>query len=92
MADIVPEIIKPYPELSAIYQLALAQPLSKYDLLCCGRDAFGLDIDIEPSADFESQPTLDGSKLRDLLKLEIPDWESMMSEIASDELYPKVIP
>ena len=92
MADIVFDIIKHHRELSGLYQLATVDPISKFELLCTARDAFGLDIEIEPDADFETKPTLDGSKLRGVLDLEVPDWKTMLTEIAADQLYAKIKP
>ena len=91
MAAVVFDIIERHPDLHGLYQLATPEPISKYDLLCCGRDAFGLDVEIERESSFESKPTLDGTKLRNLLDLKIPSWPEMMDEVAADELYPKVL-
>ncbi len=87
MCDVVARIITERPDLHGLYQLAVPEPISKYDLLCCARDAFGINVEIEPYADFVTRPTLDGSKLRAALDLELPGWPEMMAGLAADPLY-----
>jgi dTDP-4-dehydrorhamnose reductase len=87
MTEVVFDIIENHQDLSGLYQLATEAPISKYDLLCCARDAFALDIEIEPDSSFTIMPTLDGSRLRQALDLKLPDWPEMMSELAADPLY-----
>ena len=87
MAEVVRNIIENYPNLSDLHQLAMPEPISKYDLLCCARDAFGLDVEIVPDSSFEIKPTLNGQKLAGAMKLSIPDWSEMMAELAAEPLY-----
>lgn len=87
MAKTVLDIIENYPDISDLYQLAIPEPISKYDLLCLARDAFQLDIEIIPDGNFEIKPTLDGSKLTNAMDLTIPSWQEMMNELAADPLY-----
>jgi dTDP-4-dehydrorhamnose reductase len=87
MCRVVERIIVDFPKLSGLYQLAMPQPIAKYDLLCIAKDAFGIDVTIQPDASFVTRPTLDGSKLRQELNLQLPDWPTMMSELAADPLY-----
>ena len=70
-----------------MHQLATPEPISKYDLLCCARDAFGLDVEIVPDDSFKIKPTLNGGKLANAMKLTVPDWRSMMAELAADPTY-----
>ena len=84
MSRVVGDIIQDHPELNGLYQLAIPEPISKYDLLCCARDAFGLDVEIVPDASFRTRPTLDGSRLRKELDLALPTWPEMMRELAAD--------
>lgn len=87
MAGVVRDIIENYPQLSDLHQLATTEPISKYDLLCTARDAFGLDIEIVPDDSFKIKPTLNGGKLASAIKLNVPAWPSMMAELAADHLY-----
>jgi dTDP-4-dehydrorhamnose reductase len=87
MARTVRDIIHDHPTLSGLFNLGTVEPISKYDLLVLARDAFGIDVDIQPDPSVVSRPTLDGSKLRRVLDRAIPDWPTMMSELAEDPLY-----
>jgi dTDP-4-dehydrorhamnose reductase len=87
MAEVVRDIIENYPDLSHLHQLATPEPISKYDLLCCARDAFGLDVEIVPDDSFKIKPTLNGGKLANAMKLTVPNWRSMMAELAADPTY-----
>lgn len=87
MANVVKDIIENYPGLSDLYQLATPEPISKYDLLCCARDAFDLDIQITPDSNFKIKPTLNGEKLAGALNLSVPDWPTMMAELSADPSY-----
>ncbi len=87
MSRVVGDIIESHPELNGIHQLALPEPVSKYDLLCIAREAFGLNIEIIPDGDFVTKPTLNGTRLRNAMDLDVPNWRSMMNELADDPLY-----
>ena len=87
MSRTVLDIIENHPDISDLHQLSVPEPISKYDLLCLARDAFKLDIEIVPDDDFEIMPTLDGSKLRAAMDVNVPSWQTMMEEIAADSTY-----
>jgi dTDP-4-dehydrorhamnose reductase len=87
MSKVVGDIIESHPDISDLHQLAMPTPISKYDLLCCARDAFNMNVEIIPDGDFTIKPTLDGSKLQKKLNLEIPDWQTMMQELANETQY-----
>lgn len=87
MAKVVKNIIEYHPNLSDLYQLATPEPISKYDLLCCARDAFDLDVEIVPDNGFKIKPTLSGEKLASVMKLSVPGWPAMMAELAAEPLY-----
>ena len=84
LSKIVVEIIHKYPNLFGIKQLAIEEPISKFDLLCLARNAFKLDIEIIPDESFELKPTLNGEKLKDELDYVVPTWERMMNDLAND--------
>ena len=87
MARIVGDLISEHTELSGLYNLATVEPISKYDLLVLARDEFGIDVDIVPDPSVVSRPTLDGSRLRQIIDPSIPAWRTMMAELAEDDLY-----
>lgn len=89
LSRIVGDIIEKHPGLGGLYQLSVAEAISKYDLLCLARDAFGVDVEIIPDGDFVSKPILDSTKLRGEIPLDIPTWPEMMARLAADtKLYP----
>jgi dTDP-4-dehydrorhamnose reductase len=47
LAELVASIIQEHPGLNGLYQVA-SDPISKYDLLCLLREAYQLDVRIEP--------------------------------------------
>ncbi len=89
MSQIVGDIIESHPDISGLHQLSTPTPISKYDLLCLARDAFGLDIEIIPDDGFVIKPTLDGSLLREKMQIKVPSWSDMMAGLAAETLYEK---
>ena len=84
MCKVVADIIKNYPEIGNLHTLAAPTPISKYDLLCLAKEAYGIDVEIVPDDSFEIMPTLNGSKLSKKMNLEVPSWKEMMHELASE--------
>jgi dTDP-4-dehydrorhamnose reductase len=89
MAEVVNEIILKHQSLNSLYQLAPTIPISKYDLICIAKKAFGLDIEIIPEFDYVHKPTLNGDKLRNEIGIQIPSWEIMMEELATNKSFYK---
>jgi len=87
MADIVKKIIDNYPKLSGLYQLALENPISKYDLLCIARDAYKINVDIIPDGNHIHKPTLDNTRLKKAIKITVPSWKEMMEKLAAEKEY-----
>jgi len=85
MARIVGDILAYHPNIEGLYQLAMPTPISKYDLLCLARDAFGVNVEIRRDTEVVSRPILDGSRLRKALNLALPSWPEMMAELASEQ-------
>ena len=83
MAQFVGDIIAVHPQLAGLYNLA-SEVVSKFDLLCLARDAFGLDIEIEPDDSFVCRRDLDGSRLQQALGIKPPSWREMMAGLAAD--------
>jgi len=87
MAKVIGDIITDYPDLNGLYNLAIPEPISKYDLLCLARDAFNIDVDIAKDDSFSTKPTLNGGKLRAIMNLETPSWKEMMTGLANEDYY-----
>ena len=82
MTHIVKTIILNAPKLSGLYQLAPEKPISKYELLCIAKRAFEVNIEIIPENKQVHTPTLNGSKLKDKIKIKVPSWKEMMNDLA----------
>jgi dTDP-4-dehydrorhamnose reductase len=87
LAKIVGDIIEFHPELNGLYQLSMPQPINKYDLLCIAREAFGHNLEIAPDDSLVTHRTLDGSRLREKIRIEIPEWPEMMAALAQEKGY-----
>jgi dTDP-4-dehydrorhamnose reductase len=83
MAQLVGDIITVHPHLAGLYNLA-SEAVSKFELLCLARDAFRLDVEIEPDDMFVCRRDLDGSRLRQALGTAPPSWLEMMAGLAAD--------
>jgi len=83
LARIMADIITDYPELSGMYQVS-SDPISKYDLLLKIKKAMHLDIEIKPEEQFYCDLSLDSSRFRTKTGYNIPDWDAMIAELASD--------
>lgn len=82
MARTIKNLILKFPNLSGIYNLAIDNPISKYELLCLAKEAFNLNIDIVPETGHVHSPTLNASKLKRKTKLIVPEWNEMMNEMS----------
>ena len=85
LAQAIKNIIINFKNLSGLFQLAPDASISKYDLLCIAKKTYGLDIGIIPDDTYVHLPTLDGSKLKDAIHLDVPLWEEMMEELALND-------
>lgn len=81
-ANLVSEIIRKFPDLSGIWQVAGPQ-ISKFDLLGIVRDEMGLDIQIEADDEFCCDRRLDGSRFSAETGLKLPSWREMIASMAS---------
>lgn len=87
MAQIVKKVIRNFPNLSGLYQLASEKPISKYDLLCLANEAFNANVEIIPDDGHLHNPTLDGSRLKQEINLVVPSWKDMFSELALNKSF-----
>jgi dTDP-4-dehydrorhamnose reductase len=83
MAKVVARIIEQQPALTGLYQV-VSQPISKYELLLLLRDAYNLDIEVQP----DDTPVLDrsmrGEKFEGATGWRAPAWQEMVREMAAD--------
>jgi dTDP-4-dehydrorhamnose reductase len=83
LAHAVADLTTRLPELCGVYQLA-GRKINKYDLLVGLRDAYGLDVQIDPDDSVELDRSLSGERLRSATGYEAPPWSTLLTELASD--------
>jgi len=83
MANVVVRLIEDFPTLSGLFQV-VSEPISKFDLLTLVRDAYGLDIAIEPDEGEVSDRSMLGEKFRMVTGWQAPRWPEMVRALAAD--------
>lgn len=83
MAHLVAELIEHHPTLTGLHQVA-GPWISKHDLLCLAREAFGLDVEIVPDDTEVSDRTLCGDRFCAATEFVAPSWREMLAEVAAD--------
>jgi dTDP-4-dehydrorhamnose reductase len=83
LAALVARIVAEHPRLAGVYQVA-STPITKYDLLCRLREAYGIQVDITPDTDFFCDRSMRGDKLRAAIGYVCPPWPELVAELASD--------
>jgi dTDP-4-dehydrorhamnose reductase len=87
MSKLLLRLINGWPQLFGKYQIA-GPVITKYDLLCQLRDAFGLEVEIVPDETFHCDRTLQSEKFSRATGATVPTWKEMIAELAADhELY-----
>jgi dTDP-4-dehydrorhamnose reductase len=87
MVKVIELILKDFPTLNGLYQI-VAEPISKYDLLCLAKDIFKVGIDIEPYDDFSIDRSMQGNKFKSVIGYESPPWMDMLEDLAAEsDLY-----
>ena len=79
----VSEIIMHYTPIQGLYQVA-SDPISKYELLCLLREAYALDVFIDPVDGEEVNRSMDGSKFRGATGLICASWPILVQQLATD--------
>ncbi len=83
LARLVGDLIDSRSPISGLYQVA-GDPIPKHDLLVLVRDAFGLNIAIEPDGSLVSDKTLRGDRFVAATGWKTPDWPALVHELADD--------
>jgi len=83
LAEMVASIIQEHPELNGLYQVA-SEPISKYDLLCLLREAYRLDLRIEPDDLEVSDRSMRCDRLREAIDYKCPPWPVLARQLAED--------
>lgn len=85
MARVVELILTKQPSLSGLWQVA-SEPISKYHLLTLAKDAFQLQIEIEPDPAFYCDRSLVGTRFNEQTGYRPPTWQEMIRELADSGL------
>lgn len=83
LASIITDVIQAHPDLEGVYQVS-SEPINKHDLLVMIRDAYNIDIEIEPYPDFRLDRSLDSSRFREVANFMPPSWSDMIEAMAHD--------
>ena len=83
ISDIIANVIEHHPELSGVYHVS-SEPINKYDLLCLLRDAYQMQVKIEPYPEVCIDRSLDSSRFRAATNFTPPTWDAMIQAIAED--------
>jgi dTDP-4-dehydrorhamnose reductase len=83
MANVVSLIIRSFPTLSGLFQV-VSDPISKYELLLLIRDAYGVEVDIEPDDKEVSDRSMCGEKFHKATGWRSPSWPDMVRTLAAD--------
>ncbi|MAV91380.1 MAG: NAD(P)-dependent oxidoreductase [Bdellovibrionaceae bacterium] len=79
----VERIIKNFPEMTGLYQVA-SQPISKYDLLHLLREHFDINVDIKRDETHISNKSLDFTRYSQATGFQPPSWDEMVRELAHE--------
>ena len=83
LADLVFKLITEQPALYGLYQVASAT-ISKYELLCLLRDAYGMDVTIEREEKFFCDRSMLGTKFVNATGYHTPQWPELVAQLRDD--------
>ena len=84
MAKVAGDLIERHPQVSGLYQVTSAK-ISKFNLLCLLRDAYGLDIDVVPDDELFCDRSMKGEKFAAATGYICPEWSELVAQLASDD-------
>ena len=83
LAELVGDLIENHPGLNGLYHVS-SETVTKYELLRLMKEAYKLEVEIEPEAGFEMKRDLDGRRFEKAAGFSCPPWKVMMAEMAAD--------
>lgn len=83
LAELVGDLIENHPGLNGLYHVS-SETVSKYDLLRLMKEAYGLEVQIEPDDSFECRRDLNGGRFAKATGFACPPWRRLMAEMAAD--------
>lgn len=83
LAGLVCGLLENHPRLNGLYHVS-SEPVSKYELLLMMKEAYKLDVEIQPEDGFVMRRDLDGQRFARAAGFNCPPWKTMMAEMAAD--------
>jgi dTDP-4-dehydrorhamnose reductase len=83
MAGLVASLIEEFPSISGVYQVAGAT-ISKFDLLCLLREAFRIDVEIDPDEEPFCDRSMRGDKFQNTTGHRSPPWKELVAQLSRD--------
>lgn len=84
MAKVVGMLISDHRNLSGLFQV-VSEPITKYALLGLVREAYGLQVEIDPDDTEVSDRSMRGDKFRAATGYVAPSWRDLVGALVSDE-------
>ena len=84
LARLIKKTVSERPDLTGLWHIS-SYPVSKLRLITMIKEAWNLDISIEPFEDVPCDRSLDSSRFFDETGFERPSWESMIRALIKDE-------
>jgi dTDP-4-dehydrorhamnose reductase len=84
LAKVIGDIAAHQPGLRGTWHVA-AEAIDKFDLLTQVRDAYELNIEIEPDETFVCDRSLNGLRFRDETGIVAPAWPEMIARMRADD-------
>jgi dTDP-4-dehydrorhamnose reductase len=84
MAKVVEKVIEVFPNLAGLYQVT-GPTISKFELLRLLREAYRLDVEINPDPDFFCDRSMKGDKFAIATGCVCPPWPELLAELANDD-------
>jgi dTDP-4-dehydrorhamnose reductase len=79
----IARVVAEHPTLTGVYHLA-ADKIAKHDLLVLLREAYGIDVEIEPYAEFRCDRSLRSDRYRQATGFRPQSWAAMVEEMPRD--------
>ena len=83
LASLVRKLVLEYDNITGVYHVA-GPRITKYDLLCQIRVAYGLDIQITADNTVVSDRSLNGERFEQATQVKTPSWHEMLTQLATD--------
>jgi dTDP-4-dehydrorhamnose reductase len=83
ISDLVGRLISGHPTLNGFYQVT-SPPISKHELLCQLRDAYHLDVKIQPYDNEVSDRSMVGEKFIRATGYRYPTWRELIDQLVTD--------